>query len=94
MSPRRSRGHRPSGVTCRWGDAFLAVWLGSFLVNAALLMRGHWRAAALTLVAFDFFAFAATGSAVVRRRAAESRAATLLRQQQRQAAAGSSADDR
>ena len=71
---------RSMDVKCRWGDVFLAVWLGTFLVNAGLAMRVQdWKAAAIILLCFDFFALVTAVGAEAKRRAKRTELATLRR---------------
>lgn len=71
---------RSTDVRCRWGDVFLAVWLGTFLVNAGLAIRAHdWEAAAIILLGFDFFALVTAVGLEAKRRAKQTELATLRR---------------
>lgn len=71
---------RSADVKCRWGDVFLTVWLGTFLVNAGLAMGAQdWKAAAIILLSFDLFALATTAGAEAKRRAKRAELATLRR---------------
>ena len=71
---------RSTDVKCHWGDVFLAVFLGTFLVRASLAMRAHdWKAAAIILLSFDFFALATTVGVEAKRRAKKTELATLMR---------------
>ena len=71
---------RSTELKCRWGDVFLAVWLGTFLVNAGLAMRAQdWKAAAIILLGFDFFALVIAVNAEAKSRAKRTELATLRR---------------
>lgn len=71
---------RSTDVRCRWSDLFLAGWLGTFLVNAGLAMGAQdWKAAAIILLAFDFFALVTAVGAEAKRRAKRTELATLRR---------------
>ena len=67
-------------MKCRWGDVFLAVWLGTFLVNAGLAIRAQdWEGAAIILLGFDFFALVTAVGLEAKRRARKTELATLRR---------------
>lgn len=71
---------RSADVRCRWGDVFLAVFLGTYLVNASLAMRAeNWKAAAIILLGFDFFALMTAVGVEAQRRAKKTEVATLRR---------------
>lgn len=71
---------RSTDVKCRWGDVFLAVWLGTFLVNAGLAIRAQdWEAAAIILLGFDFVALVTAVGHEAKRRAKKTELATLRR---------------
>lgn len=73
---------RSTDVDCRWGDVFLGVWLGTFVVKAGLAMRQHqWKSAAIILLCFDFFALITAVGAEFRRRAKQTELSTLRRLQ-------------
>ncbi len=71
---------RSTDVECRWGDVFLAVWLGTFVVNAGLAIRQHqWKSAAILLLGFNFFALLTMVGAEFKRRSKQTELATLRR---------------
>lgn len=66
--------------SCPWGQAFLAVFLATFLVRAGLAMyAGEWKAAAIILLSFDFFALLVGFGATTRQRARQTAVATRRR---------------
>src|SRR5215207_2392440 len=71
---------RSTDARCRWGDVFLAAWLGTILVNAGLAMRAEdWKAAAIILVGFDFFALVTAVGTEAKRRAKKTELLTIRR---------------
>ncbi len=71
---------RSTDVRCRWGELFVAVWLGTFVLRAGLAMgAGEWKDAAVILLGFDFFALVTALGALFKRRARETELATLRR---------------
>ena len=71
---------RSRDATCRWGDLFLAVFLGTYLINAGLAVRAQdWEATAIILLGFDFFALLTTVGVEFKRRARKTELATLRR---------------